>query len=763
MMKSKFKYSLLASLIAGSLGVSVALADVTPTDTTPEKALSSASDQSQPLAISDEKSSGENTLVVTAREQTLQAPGVSVIDSEAIKKHPIQRDVAEIIRTMPGVNLTGNSTSGQRGNNRQIDIRGMGPENTLILVDGMPVSSRNSVRYGWRGERDTRGDSNWVPPEMIDRIEVIRGPAAALYGNGAMGGVVNIITKPASKEWHGSFNTYYNVPEHKSEGATRRYDGSLSGALTDNLTMRIYGNWSKTQADAQDINSGHEAERTGKYAGMVPAGREGVINKNINSVLRWEFMPMQALELNAGFSRQGNLYAGDTQNTNSSTLVKENYGKETNIIYRQTLSLKYTGAWDNGVTTSNYIQFEKTRNTRLNEGLSGGLEGLFSTTDEGFSTINLNDTNLHSEVNIPFDWWISQTVTFGAEMNHQTMKDPTSNTVTTSSSVDGASSTGRSQYSSADIYGVYTEDNMDLTDSTRLTPGLRLNYQSITGSNVSPSLNLSQELGDDFTLKMGIARAWKAPNLYQTNPNYLLYSSGNGCYASSVSCYLQGNKDLKAETSVNKEIGIEYHHDEVQAGLTWYRNDYHNKIEAGNTAAYFNGTSDVYKWQNVPKAVVQGLEGTLNFPVSASLTMKNNFTYNIENKNKTTGDYLSIIPKYTINSTLDWQATSDLALQGTMTWYGRQKPQKYNAQGEATSGSEKWQVSPYAVFGMSAVYSINKDIDVTAGIDNLLDKRHFRAGNALTSGANGTYAYGAGARTYNESGRTWYMQLGLHF
>lgn len=766
-MKIAYKYSLLASFIACSLGIAPTWADETNTEPAQKQGPASNTNQKKNAINADEKSSSENTMVVTAREQTLQAPGVSIIDSEAIKKHPIQRDVAEIIRTMPGVNLTGNSNSGQRGNNRQIDIRGMGPENTLILVDGMPVSSRNSVRYGWSDERDTRGDTNWVPPEMIDRIEVIRGPAAALYGNGAMGGVVNIITKPATKEWHGSFNSYYNVPEHKSEGATRRFNASLHGALTDNLTLRLYGNWNKTQADAQDINESHTTPRTGTYAGTYPSGREGFINKDIHSALRWEFMPQQALELDMGYSRQGNLYAGDTQNTNTNTLVKEYYGKETNIIYRQTLSLKYTGAWDNGVTTNNYVQFEKTRNTRLNEGLSGGIAGIFSPSNEGFSTITLYDTNLHSEINIPLDLWVSQTVTFGAEMNHQAMKDPASNTETTTAggSVTGISSSGRDKYSSADIYGVYMEDNIDLTDSTRLTPGLRFNYQDITGSNFSPALNLSQELGNDFTLKLGIARAWKAPNLYQTNPNYLLYSSGQGCYASAGSCYLQGNSDLKAETSVNKEIGIEYHHDDIQAGLTWYRNDYHDKVEAGYAAEYANGTSDIYKWENVPKAVVQGLEGTLNFPIAESVTMKNNFTYNIENKNKTTGDYLSIIPKFTINSIVDWQATNDLSVQGTMTWYGRQKPKKLNYKGEATSGSETRQVSPYALFGMSATYNVNKYMDVTAGIDNLFDKRHFREGNAQSTGnaTTGAYLWGAGANTYNESGRTYYMQVGMHF
>ena len=100
----------------------------------------------------------ETLVVVATAEQVLkQQPGVSIITSEDIKKTPPVNDLSDIIRKMPGVNLTGNSASGTRGNNRQIDIRGMGPENTLILIDGVPVTSRNSVRYSWRGRyRGTR-------------------------------------------------------------------------------------------------------------------------------------------------------------------------------------------------------------------------------------------------------------------------------------------------------------------------------------------------------------------------------------------------------------------------------------------------------------------------------------------------------------------------------------------------------------------------------------------------------------------------------
>ncbi|EMI5802828.1 siderophore enterobactin receptor FepA [Klebsiella aerogenes] len=721
-----------------------------------------------PLCAAEEttdskQAAGEETMVVTAEVQNLQAPGVSTITADEIRKRPPARDVSEIIRTMPGVNLTGNSTSGQRGNNRQIDIRGMGPENTLILIDGKPVTSRNSVRLGWRGERDTRGDTSWVPPEMIERIDVIRGPAAARYGNGAAGGVVNIITKKFDNQWHGSWNAYMNMPEHKDEGATKRTDFSLSGPLGGDFSFRMYGNLDKTQADAWDINQGHQSERTGIYADTLPAGREGVENKNINGVVRWDFAPMQSLEFEAGYSRQGNLYAGDTQNTNSNDLVKENYGKETNRLYRNTYSVTWNGGWDNGVTTSNWAQYEHTRNSRKGEGLAGGTEGIFSSNQ--FSDIDLSDVMLHSEVNIPFDLWVNQNLTLGTEWNQQRMKDNASNTQELSGGeIPGYDSTGRSPYSKAEIFSLFAENNMEVTDSTMLTPALRFDHHSIVGNNWSPSLNLSQGLGDDFTLKMGIARAYKAPSLYQTNPNYILYSKGQGCYASKEGCYLQGNDDLKAETSINKEIGLEFKRDGWLAGVTWFRNDYRNKIEAGYAPVYQNNKgTDLYQWENVPKAVVEGLEGTLNVPVSETVNWTNNITYMLQSKNKETGDRLSIIPEYTLNSTLSWQVYQDVSVQSTFTWYGKQEPKKYNYKGQPVTGSEKNEVSPYSILGLSATWDVSKNVSLTGGVDNVFDKRHWRAGNAQTTGGDKGSMYGAGAETYNESGRTWYMSVNTHF
>jgi ferric enterobactin receptor len=705
------------------------------------------------------------TVLATAEEEVKQAPGVSIITAEDIKKHPPANDLSQIIRTMPGVNLTGNSSSGQRGNGRQIDIRGMGPENTLILVDGKPVGSRNSVRYGWRGERDSRGDSNWVPADQVERIEVLRGPAAARYGNGAAGGVVNIITKQPGKEAHGSATVYSSFAQHGEEGTTQRMNFGLNGPLTDNLSYRVYGNVAKTDSDDADINQGHESLRTGNQVGTLPAGREGVRNKDLNGLLSWKLSPEQTLDLEAGYSRQGNIYTGDTQNTNTNATVNNLLGHETNRLYRQTFSVTHRGDWDFGTSLA-YLQYEKTRNTRINEGLAGGTEGIFSNSD--FYTTTLDDLTAHGEVSLPLHLGVDQMLTLGTEWVEQKLDDPSSNTQTTTAggTVAGLTSANRSTNASSRIASLFVEDNIELLPGTKLTPGLRFDHHDIVGDNWSPSLNLSQVLTDTLTLKAGIAKAYKAPNLYQLNPNYLLYSNGQGCYGQTTSCYLQGNADLKAENSINKELGIEYKENGWLAGLTYFRNDYKNKIESGltpvGTAVGGTGSTaraSIFQWENVPKALVEGLEGTLKVPLADGLELNNNFTYMLQSKNKETGDVLSVTPKYTLNSMLDWQTTDALSLRLSVAWYGKQTPKKYDYHGARVTGTANNQLSPYALTGISGTYAINKNLSLAAGIDNLFDKRLYREGNAQGV----TNIEGAGAATYNESGRTLYTSLTASF
>ena len=709
-----------------------------------------------------------DTVVLGTAEETLkQAPGVSVITAEDIAKKPPANDVSEIIRTMPGVNLTGNSTSGQRGNNRQIDLRGMGPENTLILIDGKPVNSRSAVRYGWRGERDTRGDSNWVPAEQIERVEVIRGPAAARYGNGAAGGVVNIVTQQPTAEWHGQVSLYANMPEHSEEGASQRVNFGLSGALSENLSLRLYGNRNKTDADDRDINNGHQAPG---FASSMPAGREGVSNRDLGGRLAWKLTSGHTLEFDASYSRQSNIYAGDTQNNGTNAIVEDMYGEETNRMVKKTHAITHKGKYDFGTSLS-YIQLTETDNTRIQEGLVGGVEGMFQTGTPKYLTSDLKEWVAHSELSFPFKAGFNQMMTAGVEWAEQKLTDPASNLVaTTYGAIPGISSTGRSSDSAAKTFSVFAEDNIEVTPSTLLTPGIRFDSHSASGVNWSPSLNLTQTLTETLTLKAGIARAYKAPNLYQSNPNYLLYSSGNGCNTVSngtTGCYLIGNDDLDAETSVNKELGIEYKVADVSAGITWFRNDYRDKIQAGTTPVAVTTTNNrsIYQWTNIPEAVVEGIEGSLRFPLRRSLDWITNFTYMLQSKNKTTGDYLSIIPKYTVNSSLDWKISDAASTLLSVTWYGKQEPMKYDYKGNEVTGTSANSRSPYAIASLISNYAFSKNLRLAAGINNLFDKRLYREGNSVSATSTAIYGTsgGAGAATYYEPGRTYYLSLTTSF
>lgn len=689
------------------------------------------------------------TMVLTAEEQVKQSLGVSIITEEDLDKLPVTNDISEYVRRMPGVNLTGNSATGQRGNNRQIDIRGMGPENTLILIDGKPVNSRNSVRYGWRGERDTRGDSNWVPVNAIESIEVLRGPAAARYGSGAMGGVVNIKTKKVSNELHGSIETYTNQPENSKEGDTNRVSVNLSGPIIqDVLSYRIYGNYNKTDNDAPDINPVVGSN------GYRAAGREGVENKDINARLAWKMTDHQHLLFDIGSGRQGNLYAGDSQNSNLdptiNDILSQLFGKETNTLYRDNYALTHEGEWSWG-DSKLIAQFDRTKNKRLPEGTAGASEGRINSLEDRV-TSTLDTLRFNGEVTVPLELYVPQNLTIGAEWVEDDFSDE-ENTKQGDGSYGENLTTGDRSKMKSRIASGYLENNMKITDATDMVVGIRFDDHNRSGSNWSPSLNLSHKLGDYFTLKGGIAKAYKAPNLYQNAEGYLLGTRGNGCPIGLSQCVLQGNANLKPETSINKEIGFEFQKDIVNASLAWFRNDYEDKITSGDEVTQQvvigDTTYNVLQWTNIPKALIQGLEGSISLDWG-DVTWTNNFTYMTDSVNKKTGNPLSVVPNYTINSIFNYDITDAWDVNFVYTQYGRQKPRQYKETSlEDKQGIITESVKSYGLAGINTGYKFNDNFSGRIGISNLFDEQKLRD-NTVN-------------QTYNEPGRAYYASLKYEF
>ena len=709
-----------------------------------------------------------DTVYVTAEKQLQQSLGVSRISKDDIDKRPAANDISEFVRTMPGVNLTGNTATGQRGNKRQIDLRGMGPENTLILIDGKPVNSRQSERISMRGERNTRGDSNWVPVEEIESITVLRGPAATRYGSGAMGGVVNIVTKKVSKEFKGQVNLYANQPQDSKEGATRRIGFNLSGPIIqDTLGFRIYGNLNKTDADAADINTGHGNDSA--------AGVEGVRNKDIAGRLQWKISPAQTLILDSSYSRQGNIYNGDTQNSNPRSALVNSLADskaETARLYRSAYSLTHDGAWEWG-DTKNVISYERTVNSHLPEGLAGGPEGSYTGLD--FVQSRLKNLRFSSEANIPFKLGVDNVLTVGAEFTDSKLDDPTSNSQSLTDTIPGKPprkvvnifsgvSEHRSGKTSQRNWAAYVEDNISLTDKTHLIPAIRFDHNSASGSNWSPALNFSHQIGENWLIKGGIARAYKAPNLYQASSDFILYTRGQGCPlnpSGSFSCFYMGNSNLKPETSINKEIGLEFNKNGWQASATYFHNAYRNKIVIGDQLiATSNIGNWLLQWENTPKATISGIEGNLVIPLHDTLKWSNNFTY-MHKSEDYQGNPLSLVPKHTINSTLSWTPNERFDANLTFTHYGRTKPRgvainRLERDGNPragitplTSEHNQTQVGSYGIWGINAGYNWNKRVAVRGGISNLFDKKLYRTT--------------AGAQTYNEHGRAFYGSLKVSF
>lgn len=191
------------------------------------------------------------TVYRTAAGAERSASAVTVLSRTVIERSSAG-SMAELLRTVPGVTVT---ESGGPGGAAVVGLRGGEAQHTLVMIDGVRVNDPASARGQF--------DFGLLTPDMIERIEVLRGPQSALYGSDAMGGVINIITRRTG----GPARVAVSV-EGGSYG-THRESVSLSGGIGP-LSALVSGTYFKTNGFSRAGDRDHgEADGTEKFAGSL--------------------------------------------------------------------------------------------------------------------------------------------------------------------------------------------------------------------------------------------------------------------------------------------------------------------------------------------------------------------------------------------------------------------------------------------------------------------------------------------------------------
>jgi vitamin B12 transporter len=135
--------------------------------------------------------SSSDNLVVTANR--FQQPAKTVLaPTEVVTREDIDRwqsrSLVDVLRRLPGVDIAQNGGLGQTAS---VYVRGTEAKHLLLLIDGVPVA-----RSGISNDPEL----NQIPLSLVQRVEYIRGPRSAVYGSGAIGGVVNVITMTGNEK-----------------------------------------------------------------------------------------------------------------------------------------------------------------------------------------------------------------------------------------------------------------------------------------------------------------------------------------------------------------------------------------------------------------------------------------------------------------------------------------------------------------------------------------------------------------------------------
>jgi len=663
-----------------------------------------------------------NDTVVSAsgfEQKITEAPAsISVISREDLQQKRYN-NLAQALGDVEGIDI-GQGTGKTGGLN--ISIRGMPSQYTLILIDGRRQNAAGNVTPNGFNETST----SFMPPlSAIERIEVIRGPMSTLYGSDAMGGVINIITRKVGKEWTGSLTQDYTYQQDRDFGDTRNTSIYASGPLIDGLLgLQVRGSLFNREESELSYGNGIDVSKRG------PSPVDG---RNSNIGARLSLTPHEnhdfGLDVERGRQKYNNdecqLGSLDGLDRNCDVVATNAHGYADELRFeREQIALTHTARLGFGTLDSSLMHntTETIGRTIPGDviGNDSGIPGSLIGDDRGLETTNLVfDTKLVAPIGeshiatIGGQWWKAE-MTDGIALDDFEQK----------------------------TWALFAEDEWRLRDDLALTLGARYDDHEAFGGHVSPRAYLVWNTTENWTMKGGISRGYRTPDLND------LHVGINGVTGQGTIITV-GNPDLEPETTTSTEFGIYFDNlSGLNANATLFHNKFKDKIASADGVQVTGrpGVPDgTYSQQvNVDEAVTQGLElaGSWQFAPAWTLSANYTFTDSEQKSGEDKGEPLTNTPEHLANVKLNWQTTDRLNLwvksdyRGERARFTSSYANLANSDGSLSTNQSIYDTlgkntKAYTLFHLGGSFRASENMTFNAAIFNLLDK-DFVDGKAYT-------------------------------
>ncbi|TKY81665.1 TonB-dependent receptor [Pectobacterium polonicum] len=603
-------------------------------------------------ALAQAENAADEKIVVTAtqtKHTTLSAPAsVSVITRAELEKMSVN-NVSDAVKKLPGININPSSTYGRN----EIKIRGMKADYTLLLINGRRVNSREALISDYANDFDLAS----LPVSAIDRVEVIRGPMSSLYGADALGGVVNVILRQPGEKATGEIGYNFEAPTEGSGGDHNRLSGYVSGPLIENTLL-----------GSLIIDGGkRDAWRTELSKNPNTDALEERDNLNLLGNLSWLIDDRQSLDFDVTYTKDDR-----DVDWNNYGVAKRNIQK----MDRLGLGLTHNGSWENIDTRLRYYY----ENVKLMD--NSELKGGRADTTQDNHTIDGQISGYLGD----------HLLTGGGEYRLTSLKH-------TMNLPGGGVDVSQG--------AIFLQDEFKLGDLA-LTFAGRVDQHEVYGTELSPRAYATYSLTDNWVIKGGVSKAYKAPTLAQSTKGYSIVDCRGGCQK-------VGNPDLKPETAVSYELGTAYEAERFGAGVTLFNNDIKDMIQ---TETRLPGMTRI-SYINVNKARIQGIETSFWVDVTDDLNWTTNWTI-VDAEDRTTRKRLKQTPKNTLNTQLNWQALDNLSTYISYQYTGNQY--LFDKEVSKTRG--------FNTVDIGATYTPVKNVDLKLGLTNLTnEKRDYVATN----------------------------------